>query len=50
MENSRSKINLKNKFLDLKLDLKNLLLNYNLCISSKTGVFAFWYFAINNYV
>ena len=44
MENFRSKINLKNKFSDLKLDLKNPLLNYNLCISSKTWSFFFWCF------
>ena len=35
MENFRSEITLKNKTSDLKSDLINPLLNYNLCISSK---------------
>ena len=35
MENFNSEITLKNKVSDLKSDLRNLLLNYNLCISSK---------------
>ena len=39
MENFNSEITLKNKVSDLKSDLRNLLLNYNLCISSKTWSF-----------
>ena len=44
MENFRSEITLKNKISDLKSDLINPLLNYNLCISSKKWSFYFLMF------
>ena len=42
-ESFKSEITLKNKILDLKSDLKNPLLNYNLCISDKK-LSIFWMF------
>ena len=44
MENFRSEITLKNKISDLKSDLRNPLLNYNLCISRKIWSFNFLMF------
>ena len=41
MENFKSEIILKNKISDLNTDLINALLKYDLCISSKNGVFIF---------
>ena len=44
MENFRSEITLKNKISDLKSDLRNPLLNYDLSISSKIWSFYFLMF------
>ena len=41
MKNFRSEITSKNKILDLKSDLRNRFLHYNLCISSKKWSFHF---------
>ena len=40
-ESFRSKVSLKNKISDLKLDVRNLLVNYNLCFSSTHMSFHF---------
>ena len=47
MENLSSEITLKNKISDLKSDLRNALLNYNLSISSKKWSFYFLMFLQN---
>ena len=44
MQKFRSEITLKNKISDLKSDLRNPLLNYNLCLSSKKWSFNFLIF------
>ena len=44
MENFRSELTLKNKISDVKSDLRNPLLNYNLCIPSKNWSYQFMMF------